>query len=75
MAGCSSLQISGLRLPACRYQTYSGGDYRGNECMRQSFEPLYYQYGVDMQFNGASELSIKNRHDVSNQHKYCNSVF
>ena len=35
-----------------RYQTYSGNDYRGNECMRQAFEPLYYQYGVDVQFNG-----------------------
>ena len=35
-----------------RYQTYSGSDYRGNECMRQAFEPLYYQYGVDVQFNG-----------------------
>lgn len=36
-----------------RYQTYSGGDYRSNECMRQNFEPLYYQYGVDLQFHGA----------------------
>ena len=35
------------------YQTYKGGDYRSNECMRQNFEPLYYEYGVDVMFNGA----------------------
>ena len=29
-----------------------GGDYRGNECMRQTFEPLFYQYGVDMSLSG-----------------------
>ena len=39
------------------YQTYKGGDYRSNECMRQNFEPLYYKYGVDAMFNGALRCS------------------
>lgn len=34
------------------YTTLDGGDYRGNECMRQYFEPLFYEYGVDFMLNG-----------------------
>ena len=46
-----------------RYLTFSGNDYRSNECMRQSFEPLYYKYGVDLQFHGEamhSSARLKN---------------
>lgn len=48
--------LSMLTRPAVafpRYATYSGDDYRSNECMRQNFEPLYYTYGVDVQLHGA----------------------
>jgi len=33
------------------YSSYAG-NYQGVECFRQSFEPLFYKYGVDLAFNG-----------------------
>jgi len=33
------------------YTSYEGS-YAGVECFRQSYEPLFYQYGVDIVFNG-----------------------
>ncbi len=40
------------------YFTAGKGDYRGNECMRQTYEPLFYQYGVDVSMSGASSVFV-----------------
>jgi hypothetical protein len=39
------------------YFTMGKGDYKGNECMRQTYEPLFYQYGVDVSLSGALPFS------------------
>ena len=43
------------------YFTAGKGDYRGNECMRQTYEPLFYQYGVDISMSGASYAVLSAR--------------
>lgn len=63
----------GCAVICCRYYTYSASDYRANECMKQAFEPLFYQYGVDLHFVGAltciSSLNAANStSDISNSH-------
>ncbi len=51
---CTCLQVQHYPY----YFTMGKGDFKGNECMRQTYEPLFYQYGVDISLSGAPRVML-----------------